>query len=197
MATTTTATTADVYLGMVFELQGEGGEKKEIVLEPLTAINKIQKEGIECTLPERVPLGTVGQNLDSLLTSIGSNMSESAMKETVEKAGIPAITRAYGKLMKAELNVEQFHVKIPPTVEKEKREKTQFTIGVSATWTPDPEEQSEDLPGTLTLRGIYFTVSNEKDSKTSNGALPAGKASKSTGGAKKGSSSEPEVVDPQ
>lgn len=170
----TDPTKADVYLGMVFELQGEGGKKKEIVLEPLTAINKIETEGIECTLPERVPLGKVGDNVASLLDSIGSNMGKTDIDKKVESAGIPAITTAYNKLMTAELNVEEFHVKIPPKVEKDKGERTQFTIGVSATWTPTADEQSADLPGTLTLRGIYLTVSNEKDSNTSNGALSAG-----------------------
>lgn len=168
-APATTTTTADVYFGLVFELQGEKGPK-EIVLEPKTAVNNIKEYGIECTLPERVSLGTVGSNIDAVLQSIGSKMNNEKIKKQVNDAGISALSGVYDKVSSAVLSIEQFHIKIPGSIEKEAAKVnasqpapvTKYTVGVSATW---PKEsgppKSSDLPGTLTLRGIYLTVSNE------------------------------------
>jgi len=186
---------ADVYFGLVFELQGENGTE-EIVLEPKTAVTNIQKYGIECTLPKRVSLGTGKSVIDTVLNSVGSNMNNIQIKEKVDEAKISALSGVYEKVSSAVLNIEQFHIKIPGSIEKEAATKkiqteldeanakspqdnnliaklqaeltkatpvTKYTVGVSATW---PKESgsatsSSDLPGTLTLRGIYLTVSNE------------------------------------
>lgn len=154
----------DVYFGLVFELQGETG-KKEIVLEPKTAINNIQKYGIECELPSRVSLGTVGSNLDSLLKTIGYKEGKQPVDTAVTNLNISAVDRLYNKLINAYLNVEQFHLKIPGQEQKTAGAVTQYTIGVSATWPENlaepGSEADSDLPGTITLRGIYLTVSNE------------------------------------
>ena len=122
-----------VKLGVAFDLNGQA-----IALQPKEAIDEIATKGIELTLPERLPLGDAGSGIDSILKSLNSDYRAVALKKTgseyslldgsplnpedrdknyiyknVESLDITVLTSVYEKVMKAQLAVEKFHVKIP------------------------------------------------------------------------------------
>jgi hypothetical protein len=168
--------TTNVRIGLAFDLNGNA-----IALQPKEAINEIATKGIELTLPEPVPLGEAGIGIDSILESLGSDYRAVALTKTgseytlkdgstteqgkdyiyksVDNLDITVLTSVYQKVMKAQLAVEKFHVKIPGSEAKQANSaiETTYTIGLSATW---PKSDEDKLSG-LTLTGIYFEVSNE------------------------------------
>jgi hypothetical protein len=173
------------YFGIVLELNGE-----VISLSPKTAITEIKTEGIDVgLLPDQtIEFGKVGENLKSILDSLGVStdfLIEGGTPEnptlTVEGIeDIEALNRVVQLLFNAELAVEEFHVRVPPSytldsdgttlvpipktvtgptgaqITNPKLEKL-YTLGLSATWTGNGGE----LVSGLNLKGVYFKVSNE------------------------------------
>jgi hypothetical protein len=153
-----------VKLGVAFDLNGQA-----IALQPKEAIDEIAAKGIELTLPKPVSLGEAGKGIDSILGSLEINNYRvkapetkqqndpvTYLNETIQGLGIEALNKAYEKVIKAELSVEKFYVKIPGSSATDKA--TKYTIGLAATWKKD--DTLSKLSG-LTLTGIYFEVSNE------------------------------------
>jgi hypothetical protein len=157
-ALSTKPPTTDVYMGVVFELNGE-----DIALEPKNAINELKTKGLECGLPpgKRVELGTVGAGLRGIFEDLGATPPEFLKADgTIDETQIPDIDflkRTVTLLTQADLAVEQFHVKIPGTLSKDTN--NYYTIGMSATWSADAGTLSDTIK--LKLKGIYFKVSNE------------------------------------
>lgn len=170
---------SQVYLGIVLELGG-----KEISLEPQTAITEVKTKGIEVGLPNNqvVNIGGVGENLKSILDSLDVEsdfleITEVTQNGVVTKTAkvkdlpdIEALQNTVNLLFNAQLAVEQFHVKVPPThrepvapateptpIPAAERGETKYTIGMSAVWLGD----SGTLFGSLKLKGLYFKASNE------------------------------------
>lgn len=170
-----------VYFGVALELAG-----KTIALEPKNAIDEIKTKGIEVELPpgERVYLGTVGQSLGQIFGTLGVEQAttdkflnaDGSLKES-ELPDIPALKKAAGLVLDAGLFVDEFHVRIPGTAAGTTptlpagtppapgstgaaKEKTAYTVGLSAEWQADAGNLIDGLD--LKLRGIYFKVSNEE-----------------------------------
>jgi hypothetical protein len=168
--------TTNVKLGVAFDLNGTA-----IALEPKQAINKIQEEGIELKLPDNVQsiyLGTAGQGINSILENFGSTyrVNDNSIPDPNPKnlssiedqlPEFKILKDTYNKVISAELYVEKFKVKIPGSNDKklDPNVTTQYTIGMSAKWTPDAT--SKDSTG-LTLTGIYLEISNEGTKTTTN-----------------------------
>lgn len=173
-ATTTAPATppkAKVYFGVALELAG-----KVIALEPKNAITELLEKGIEVELPpgERVYLGTVGKSLESILKSLG--VSDDDITGFLDKdtgtfkkdvlPNIDALQNAANLVLGAGLFVNEFHVKLPgteptatSTVAPNSKERTAYTVGLSAEWLEDAGSLISGLD--LKLRGIYLKVSNE------------------------------------
>lgn len=162
---------SQVFLGIVLEL----GDK-EIALEPQTAITEVKTQGIEVALPPKqtIPLGSVGDNLKSVLDSLNVNSDFLVIKEddsgnrVAEVRDLPdieALQNSVNLLFNAQLAVEQFHVKVPPThradgttvIPPAERGETRYTLGLSAIWPGD----TGTLVGSLKLKGLFFKASNE------------------------------------
>lgn len=142
--------TTNVKLGVAFDLNGEA-----IALEPKQALSEIKEKGIDLELPQRAVLGRAGDGLDGILKQLGSDETVTTIKGKLPD--FEALTKAYEKVADATLNVEQFHAKIPGTIDKQKGQTSiLYTIGLSATWELDGTETG------LTLTGIYFEASNEQ-----------------------------------
>ncbi|NEO15779.1 MULTISPECIES: hypothetical protein [Moorena] len=163
-----------VFFGVSLELAG-----KTISLEPKNAINEIKEKGIEVELPagERVYLGTVGTSLGSIIGTLGveadfivtadeAAQSGGTLKEgAIDPDVLPDITvlqNAANLLLEAGLYVDEFHVRIPgaATNGTVAKDKTAYTVGLSAEWQDDAGKLIDGLD--LKLRGIYFKVSNEE-----------------------------------
>ncbi|NEQ45858.1 MAG: hypothetical protein F6K00_20870 [Leptolyngbya sp. SIOISBB] len=168
--TSTTATETKVYFGVALELAG-----KVIALEPKNAINELKEKGIEVELPpgERVYLGTVGQSLNSILQTLGavedgetaSFLTEDGKLNEDELPDISALKTAANLVVDAGLYVDAFHVRIPGSAAPAggtgpaTKDKTAYTVGLSAEWVEDAGQLIEGLD--LKLRGVYFKVSNQ------------------------------------
>lgn len=144
-----------VYFGVVFELNG-----KEVALEPLTAINRIKQNGLECRLPDPVHLGEIGDNLVSLLDTLGADPKiifddENNVKPEIKE--LPIIGEIVETVLEADVTIEQFYLRIPPTAAV--NAPTRYTVGLSAVW--DVEAGKGKLFGNLYLKGLYLKVSNE------------------------------------
>ena len=169
---TTIATTnqTKVYFGLVFDVDG-----KEVSLEPTTAINDIKENGIECGLPANttVSLGRAGDRINGILKTFGTDSTIPTTDKEIEATlpDIEALQTAYKKVVDAVLTIEDFHVKIPGSKAKaiNPNASTLYTIGLSATWPEIPKNEDNTPPasgetgvGSLALKGIYLTVSNEQ-----------------------------------
>jgi hypothetical protein len=172
--TQNTPPSTKVYFGVALELAG-----KTIALEPKNDITKLREKGIEVELPpgERVYLGTVGSSLVTIFDTLG--VEATTVGEFLETTGtdkgklkadalpdIAALKRATSLVLDAGLFVDEFHVKIPGSAPKgtgtaavASKEKTTYTVGLSAEWQEDAGQLIEGLD--LKLRGVYFRVSNE------------------------------------
>ena len=155
------------YCGVSFELGG-----KEISLNPSTAINEIKTKGLECSLPDRVPLGRVSDIFDSVTSTLGAaDYTWQYMKDQIKD--IPVLSGGVELLGDANLAVEQFHLKMAPTftqpptpdggtqpalVKIDKPADNLYTVGMSMLWTGD----TGTLFGDLKLKGLFFKVSNEE-----------------------------------
>lgn len=150
----------NIKLGVAFDLNGEA-----ITLEPKEAISEIKKKGIDLSLPRKVELGQVGDGIDSILNTLGSDQTVDGIKDQLPD--FEPLTKFYDKVTEAILSVEKFHAKIPGSNYLEKKKKTdnsyklsskdyKFTVGLSATWSVEEGETG------LTLTGIYFEASNEQ-----------------------------------
>lgn len=145
------------YMGVVFELNG-----KEVSLEPLTPINYISKTGLECRLDEPVELGEIGENLATVLETVGADSSEIfeekdgqlVVKDSIKD--IPVVGEIVETLLEADVTIEQFYVKIPP---KGAGTPVRYTVGMSAVW--DVGAGEGKLFGEVYLKGLYLKVSNE------------------------------------
>jgi hypothetical protein len=166
--TSETKTKTKVYFGVALELAG-----KTIALEPKNAINELKTKGIEVELPpgERVYLGTVGNSLKKILGTLGvpdgdidSFLDSEGKLKADALPDIAALKKATGLVLGAGLFVDQFHVKIPGTAATlpggASKEKTSYTVGLSAEWLEDAGNLIDGLD--LKLRGIYLKVSNEE-----------------------------------
>lgn len=159
-----------VKLGVAFDLNGTA-----IALEPKQAINDIKRTGIELKLPDNVQsiyLGKAGEGINSILENFDSKyrVNNNSFKDNNPKQLISIkeelpefaiLINTYDKIISAELYVEKFKVKIPGSEAKNNnpKAKTEYTIGVSAKWTPD--DSGKDKSTGLTLTGIYLEISNE------------------------------------
>lgn len=172
-ATKDPATQTKVYFGIALELAG-----KVIALEPKNAIQDLKTKGIEVQLPpgERVYLGTVGESLVSIFDTLGveddtvgtflhvSGPDKGKLKES-ELPNISALKNAANLVFDAGLYVDAFHVRIPGSGESNAalppapKEKTAYTVGLSAEWQGDAGQLIDGLD--LKLRGLYFKVSNQ------------------------------------
>jgi hypothetical protein len=161
-----------VYFGVALELAG-----KTISLEPKNAITELKEKGIEVELPpgERVYLGTVGNSLKEILSSLGVTETDSFLEDDgrLKEDALPdisALKKATSLVLDAGLFVDEFHVKIPGSAAKTgtpgtpgnaaSREKTAYTVGLSAEWLEDAGNLIDGLQ--LKLRGIYLKISNEE-----------------------------------
>ncbi len=179
MPTTPPATTTDLsvkpktFLGVVFDFDG-----KEIALEPTTAITELKTKGLECGLKpgERIDFGPVGGRLRGIFSAL--DMDASTLDSFLDANGkfkddvlpdIDVLKNIVNLLFDAELAIEQFHLKIPPTRRPPVPPATvgdpitpalptRYTVGLSATWGADGGK----LIGNLKLKGVYFKVSNEQ-----------------------------------
>lgn len=158
-----------IFFGIVLEV-----DNTEIALEPKNAVSDIKKKGVDVGLPpdKRVALGPLGKSLRGILeavevdsTEIDGFLTEEGLVKADALPDIDVLQNAVNLLLQANLAVEQFHVKLPPTeradgtpIPKEQREDTAYTLGLSATWVAD----AGTLVGSLKLRGMYFKVSNEE-----------------------------------
>ncbi|MEO1390391.1 MAG: hypothetical protein AAFV85_23925 [Cyanobacteria bacterium J06634_6] len=173
---------SQVFFGMVLELGG-----KEISLEPQTAITEIKTKGIEVALPANqvVEIGSVGANLKSVLDSLGvesdsfleiKDVNGTPVAEIKDLPDIEVLKNIVNLLFNAQLSVEQFHVKVPPThritggtaaapttalIPKTERAETAYTIGLSAVWIGDAGVLFGDPQTGLKLKGLFFKASNE------------------------------------
>ena len=156
-----------VFFGVSLELAG-----KVISLEPKNAISEIKTKGIEVELPpgERVYLGTVGSSLNSIMTTLGvDDKIDSFLDPTtgaLKKEALPdiqALQDAVGTVVEAGLYIDEFHVRIPGSSasvnSKITKDKTAYTVGLSAEWQEDSGDLIQGLQ--LKLRGVYFKISNE------------------------------------
>lgn len=182
------ADNSQVFFGMVLELGG-----KEISLEPQTAITEIRTKGIEVALPTNqvVNIGGVGENLKSILDSLGvesdsfleirtetQNGEDVNVAEIKNLPDIEALQNIVNLLFNAQLAVEQFHVRVPPThrivagdaagappteveIPTAERGDTAYTIGLSAVWTGDAGVLFGNPQTGLKLKGLFFKASNE------------------------------------
>lgn len=172
---------SEVFFGVVLELDG-----KEISLQPKNAITQIAEKGIEVELPpgEQVALGTVGERLKGILTALGIDANSDSLNfinddgtiNAAELPDIPALQRVVNVFSTANLAIEEFHLRLPatgkptnsgqPSTTSPSKSDTAYTVGLSATWIPDPNTGND--PGQLidgldlSLRGLYFKVSNEE-----------------------------------
>ena len=171
-----------VFFGVSLELAG-----KTISLEPKNAITEIKEKGIEVELPpgERVYLGTVGSSLNSIMGTLGVDSAEIDSfldaDGSLKQDALPEISvlqNAANLLVEAGLYVDEFHIRIPGSSANEnetvtdqntnetttttvvKKEKTAYTVGLSAEWQDDAGQLIDGLD--LQLKGVYFKVSNEE-----------------------------------
>ncbi|NEO91546.1 MAG: hypothetical protein F6K56_15420 [Moorea sp. SIO3G5] len=157
-----------VFFGVSLELAG-----KTISLEPKNAITEIKEKGIEVELPagERVYLGTVGTSLNSILQTLGavdagttaSFLNEDGTLNSNELPEIQVLQDAASVLVEAGLYVDEFHVRIPGAATengKVAKDKTAYTVGLSAEWQEDSGKLIDGLD--LQLKGVYFKISNEE-----------------------------------
>lgn len=166
----TPAVPPDIYLGVVFELNGT-----EIGLEPTTPINKVAQYGLECQLPGPVPLGEIGENLKTVLEELGADPSiifdETTGQVKKELADLPFIGNLIALIFDADITVEEFYLKIPPSppvpnpppsnaspAVKPPTEPNLYSVGLSAVW--DTEGGEGKIIGNLSLKGLYVKVSN-------------------------------------
>jgi hypothetical protein len=175
-ATTTTTAATKAFLGVVFDFDG-----KEIALEPTTAITELRTKGLECGLKpgERIDFGPVGGRLYGLFEAL--DMDTATLDSFLDKdtgklkegvlPDIEVLNNIINLLLTAQLAIEQFHLKIPPTHRAPNPPRvltpadkitpplqTLYTVGLSATWGADGGK----LIGNLKLKGVYFKVSNEQ-----------------------------------
>ncbi|AOY81738.1 hypothetical protein BJP36_19315 [Moorena producens JHB] len=84
---------------------------------------------------------------------------------------IDVLQNAANLVLEAGLYVDEFHVRIPgssaneagsadPTTKVVKKEKTAYTVGLSAEWQDDAGQLIEGLD--LKLKGVYLKISNEE-----------------------------------
>nr|VFJ49720.1 MAG: hypothetical protein BECKFW1821A_GA0114235_102410 [Candidatus Kentron sp. FW]VFJ52109.1 MAG: hypothetical protein BECKFW1821B_GA0114236_101129 [Candidatus Kentron sp. FW] len=152
------------HLGVAFEIGG-----KEIALDPSTALNEIKYKGMECALPNRVPLGDVRNIFDSVLDDLGVDFTWGQIEE--ETKDIPIINKMTDLLGDAGLAIEEFRLKLPPSHKQGKdgnpvalseTEKglTRFTVGMSMIWDTQGVEGEKEgkLFGNVYLKGLYFKV---------------------------------------
>ncbi|EGJ29885.1 MULTISPECIES: hypothetical protein [Moorena] len=165
-----------VFFGVSLELAG-----KTISLEPKNAISELKEKGIEVELPagERVYLGTVGTSIGSIMSTLGvddtsfivskeeaDNDSSGTLTEGAIKSDflpdIAVLQNAADLVLEAGLYVDEFHVRIPgaATSGTVTKEKTAYTVGLSAEWQDDAGQLIDGLE--LKLKGVYFKVSNEE-----------------------------------
>lgn len=142
----------DVKLGVTFDLDGQA-----ILLKPEQSINKIKEEGIDLYLPEKLNLGTVERGINGMVGSFVEDFDVGQIRKQLPD--FPPLKEAYNKALKAEITVEEFHVKLPGSSQQNQQKQTMYTIGLSATWLPDGDPPEE--PQGLKMTGIYFMVSNE------------------------------------
>ncbi|NEO68808.1 hypothetical protein [Moorena sp. SIO3H5] len=163
-----------VFFGVSLELAG-----KTISLEPKNAISELKEKGIEVELPagERVYLGTVGTSIGSIMSTLGvedtsfivtdkdveadDTLTEGAIKASF-LPDIAVLQNAADLVLEAGLYVDEFHVRIPgaATSGTVTKEKTAYTVGLSAEWQDDAGQLIDGLD--LKLKGVYFKVSNEE-----------------------------------
>ena len=151
-------TSPSFFFGVVFDLNNQ-----EIALEPLTDINKAKTNGIECALDKPIHLGEVGDNLRGILDTLGADSSTvfTANNEIQpDIKGLPVIGTIVDTLLQADVTVEQFYLKIPPSGSTAP---TRYTVGMSAVWDVAAGEGKLLGPddGGLYLKGLYLKVSNE------------------------------------
>ena len=163
-----------VFFGVSLELAG-----KTISLEPKNAIEDLKEKGIEVELPagERVYLGTVGTSIGTIIetlgvqadfivtekeaTDSGGTLTEGAIKSDF-LPNIDVLQDAAELVLEAGLYVDEFHVRIPgaATSGTVTKEKTAYTVGLSAEWQDDAGQLIDGLD--LKLKGVYFKISNEE-----------------------------------
>ncbi|MEM9215990.1 MAG: hypothetical protein AAGD25_16795 [Cyanobacteria bacterium P01_F01_bin.150] len=152
------------YFGVVFDLNNE-----EIALEPLTDINNAKTNGIECDLEKPVYLGEVGDNLKGILDALGADSSTVVIDDPANPGSstinpdleeIPVVGTIVKTLLDADVTVEKFYLKIPPSGSSAP---TRYTVGMSAVWDVEAGEGKLLGPddGGLYLKGLYLKVSNE------------------------------------
>lgn len=157
-------TSPSFYFGVVFDLNNQ-----EIALEPLTDINNARTNGIECDLNQPVHLGEVGDNLKGILDALGADSSTvviddpnnpGSSKINPDLADIPVVGTIVETLLDADVTVEKFYLKIPPSGSTAP---TRYTVGMSAVWDIAAGEGKLLGPddGGLYLKGLYLKVSNE------------------------------------
>jgi hypothetical protein len=151
------------YCGVSFEMAG-----KEVKLDPSTAISEVKTQGLECTLPSRLALGIVSGIFDDVTKALDVEYTWDDLKGNLE--GVPVLEGAVTLLGNANLALEQFHIKLPPThtpaiteggelvpILKEKQAPKYFTVAMSMIW----EGDSGAIFGNLKLKGVFFKISNE------------------------------------
>ena len=176
-----------VFFGVSLELAGKtiSLEPKNAITEI-----KEKGIEVELPPGERVYLGTVGSSLNSIMRTLGVDSAEIDSfldaDGSLKQDALPEISvlqNAANLLVEAGLYVDEFHVRIPgssanetvnetvtdqntsettTTVVKKvvKKEKTAYTVGLSAEWQDDAGQLIDGLD--LKLRGVYFKVSNEE-----------------------------------
>jgi hypothetical protein len=170
MPAPTSSPATKVYFGVVFELFGE-----VIALEPKNAISEIKTKGIECGLKpgQKIRIGTVGTRLKQILTGVGLEESQTTFIKAdgnFDDSQLPDIgplKNAIGLLTQANLTIEDFHIRIPPSAAPAAganatpapKQGTGYTVGLSAVWTEDSGKLIDGLD--IKLRGVFFKVSNE------------------------------------
>ncbi|NEO48824.1 MAG: hypothetical protein F6K55_33920, partial [Moorea sp. SIO4A3] len=111
-------------------------------------------------------IGTLGVEADFIVTADEAAQSGGTLKEgAIDPDVLPDITvlqNAANLLLEAGLYVDEFHVRIPgaATNGTVAKDKTAYTVGLSAEWQDDAGKLIDGLD--LKLRGIYFKVSNEE-----------------------------------
>ena len=164
------------FLGIVVNVDG-----KDISLAPKTAISNIARDGIDVGLPEgkSVALGSTENGINGILKAFtGSRPNGDPVVKLPDVKELPdfePLQKAYAVFLKAQLTIEDFHVKIPGTATKipgtEALDKNKYyTVGLSATWDGDDGK----LFGDISIKGIYLEVSNERAPGYASKALGGG-----------------------
>ena len=173
--TTLTTPQSRVFFGVVLELAGT-----EIPLEPKNAITEIKQKGLEVELPpdKTVSLGTVGQRLKDIMDALGVEDTSFIDESTgsIKASSLPdlqAVQTLVNVLTQANLTIEEFHLRVPPTGTNTtvNKSETAYTVGLSATWTGDAGTLIESMD--LKLKGLYLKVSNEEPAEDTTVAAAA------------------------